>query len=223
MPVSMESVDPDEIARATLFGGMMPEKNVIDLLYGKWKGDYSSRRYDPESTQREYYEALVLGGFDAADIEQVILPTQDVIPISVLFEPDSLPVQRNRDNLGRANENSATIPAFSKMSKPQYWVDNAGMSPAEAEIITREIASNNMLSVGSNINLARLLAAEKIRKQLEAAGAKLLVRNSSAADFFDPDSWIQGMKDKSIEEVAEARMRERIMWLIKDQLAKATS
>jgi hypothetical protein len=222
-PASVESVDPDEVARSIIFGGTTPVENMLDLLHGKWTGDYSSRRYEANSPSKEYYEALVVGGFDAADIEEVIIPSPEVIPVEVLFESESLPGQRNEDRIARGYDRDATIPSFSKMKESQYWVDNAGVSAEDAEIIAREIANKKLLSVGSNVNLARLLAAEKIRKQLEAAGAKMTVRNDTGMDFFNPDSWIKGIKDKSIEDVAEARMRQRIMLLIKDQLAKATA
>lgn len=222
-PVGVDSVDPDEIARPIAYGGTTSAENMLDLLHGKWKGDYSSIRYEPNSPNRTYYEALIVGGFDAADIQEVIIPSPDAIPLESLFEPDSLPEQRNQSITGQNIDTKSTIPSFSKMTEPQYWVDNAGVSVEDAETITKEIKEKELLSVGSNMNLARLLAADKIRKQLEAAGAKMTVRNRDGMDFFDPDNWVQGMKEKSMEDVAEARAREKIMLLIKDKLTKATA
>lgn len=223
LPVSMESVDPDEIARPIAYNGTIAAENMIDLLHGKWKGDYSSIRYQPQAPNRTYYEALIVGGFDAADIEEVIIPTPEVVPLQALFEPDSLPEVRSESITGQSFDDMATIPSLAKMSETQYWIDNAGVDAEDADIITKAIRDKNLLSVRSNMNVATLLAAEKIRKKLADAGAKMTVRNRDGMDYFNPDSWIQDMKDKSMEEVAEALVRKRIMWAIKDQLAKATA
>jgi DNA polymerase III epsilon subunit-like protein len=220
-PVSINSTDPDEIVRPMAMGGTIAGTNMFDLLYGKWKGDYSALRYQPNGKSgRHYFESMVVGGFDAADIEEVVIPNSGAIPVGVLFEPDNLPESRGNIT-GSDYDDMATIPAFAKMSDAQYWIDNAGSSEEQASEIVKMINDKKMLTVRANPQLARGLAAQKIKERLLEAGAKLTVRNQQGMDYFDPQSWVDDLKAKTLEDAIEMAMRNKVMRAISQAMKEA--
>jgi len=219
-PVSLESTDIDEIARPLT--GSRPEliRNMIEMLHGKWKGNYSSKRYEEDGIFRPYHEALIMGSFDGSDIEQVIFPNTDSIPLAVLTESTNLQTRRAGANGTNANFDTKTnIPGFEKMLEPQYWEDNEKMSPADAADTVRVIKEKGFLQVGSHYSQAKGLAAAKIKNQLEQAGIKMIVRNKQGLDYFDPKKWMAEIEAETVEQAIEAKVRKRTMEMVKNAMA----
>ena len=222
-PVSLESTDIDEIARPLT--GNRPEltRNMIEMLHGKWKGNYSSQRYEEDGIFRPYHEALIMGSFDGSDIEQVIFPDTGSIPLAVLTESTNLQTRRAGTNGTNANFDTKTnIPGFEKMLEPQYWIDNEKMSPENAANTVKIINEKRLLRVESHLPQVKGLAAAKIKSQLEQAGIKMTVRNTQGLDYFDPDKWLSGIKAETVEQAIEAKIRTRIMEKIKNAMAEAS-
>ena len=196
---------------------------MIEMLHGKWKGNYSSQRYEEDGIFRPYHEALIMGSFDGSDIEQVIFPDTESIPLAVLTESTNLQTRRAGTNGTNANFDTKTnIPGFEKMLEPQYWIDNEKMSPENAANTVKIINEKRLLRVESHLPQVKGLAAAKIKSQLEQAGIKMTVRNTQGLDYFDPDKWLSGIKAETVEQAIEAKIRTRIMEKIKNAMAEAS-
>lgn len=222
VPASLESTDIDEIARPLTGGGLNASRNVVEMLHGKWKGNYASRRYENDGVVRPYMEALVMGSFDASDIEHVIFPNTDSIPLAALMETPS--PTSSRAGLDGSNGNfdrRMNIPTMGHMLEPQYWVDNENMSAENAAEAVKVIKDKGLLRVSAHPNQTKGLAAAKIKRQLDEAGIKMIVRNKQGLDYFDPQKWAAGIKADTVEQAIEAKIRQRIMEMLKESMTKA--
>lgn len=224
VPVSMESTDIDEIARPLTGGGTQLSRSIVEMLHGKWSGNYAGQRYQEDGIFRPYHEALIMGSFDASDIEQVIFPDTDSIPLAALTDPDVLPTRRAGLNGTNANfDRGMNIPSLEKMLEPQYWIDTEKMSSADAAATVEAIKNNGLLKVSAHQNQVKGLAAAKIKRQLEQAGIKMVVRNKQGLDYFDPEKWMSGIKAETVEQAIEAKIRQRIMTNVKNTMDRATT
>lgn len=221
VPTSLESTDIDEIARPLTGGGEIQDRNIIqEMLYGKWSGNFAAARYGQGSNNNPYYEALIMGSFDASDIEQVVFPSTNLIPLAALTEPQTLPTGRAGSE--GSFDKEANIPSLGKMLEPQYWIDAENMSPENAADVVNVIKNNGLLKAKHYETQVRGLAAAKIKKQLEQAGIKMVVRTKQGLDYFDPESWASGIRAETVEQAIEAKIRRQTMDMVKTAMAKAS-
>jgi DNA polymerase III epsilon subunit-like protein len=242
-PVSMTSSDPDAIGRAVIDpNGRADDRdeNIVELLYGKFKGNYNAYRTDNGKTRPQMAgrwsgrDALILGGIEPGDIQEIRIPFNSIVPAETHREasalrPGDIPFgDISSDATIRDAATKKNIPIFQIVSDIANGVDPYEAMPESIWSRINDVGSySELASVQSK--LAKVIAAREIRDRANAFDIKTSFTNQYGLDVFNGKTFSSLARANSeAENVLRARRRDIIEELIKDlrrvknEMGKAT-
>jgi len=230
-PASMTSSDPDVIGRALIDPvgrSDNRDENVIELLYGKFKGNFDSYRRDNGATRPNIdgkwagRDALVLGGVDPEDIQEIRMPFSSIVP----SESNRKSAALQLEDIQLPNE-SVDLQMYDAQNNS--WMDGRDIVQRIAngedpfEVIPRNISSQ-MYDVEQYASLAsvqkkleQVIAAKEIKLRADAFGITTSFTNQYGLDVFSPAAFdsrvFRGVKDS--EDALRYKRKEIIEDLIR--------
>jgi DNA polymerase III epsilon subunit-like protein len=230
-PASMTSSDPDVIGRALIDPvgrSDNRDENAIELLYGKFKGNFDSYRRDNGVTRPNIdgrwagRDALVLGGVDPEDIQEIRVPFSSIAPSDSNRQSAALQLE----DLQLPNE-SVDLQMYD--AQKNSWTDGRDMIQRIAngedpfDVIPRNISSQ-MYDVEQYASLASLqkkleqvIAAKEIKLRADAFGIITSFTNQYGLDVLKPEAFdsrtFRGAKDS--EDALRYKRKEIIEDLIR--------
>ena len=223
-PASMTSSDPDVIGRALIDPvgrADNREENIVELLYGKFKGNFDAYRRDNGATRPNIEgrwagrDTLVLGGVDPEDIQEIRMPFSSIAPTDAHKQTASLMPGEMGSSLDKNEQNI--------ISRLLDGDDPFEVIPRNVSAQMYDVEQYRMLA-DTQRKLEKVIAAKEIRDRADAFGITTSFTNQYGLDVFNGSTFdsraFRGAKDS--EDVLRAKRKEIMDDLIR-ALRKAKS
>lgn len=219
-PLVGTNIDSIEGALLTAQDG---RHTALELLHGAWSKNHGQSTRHDNGRIPHYIEALVSGSFDKNDIESVSINLSD-IPLNWLDFDVSRPIAGVRQPRQDETLNSSSLrqigrliglPDFST-SQPEE-LKKLGFDEKSIDHIKgsgARLLSESGIG-GEALQIARAVAADKVKETLTQDGIELKVRNKAGFDISDPEvlakRWdVSFKKGMTVRDVSRAAMVEYI-------------
>jgi DNA polymerase III epsilon subunit-like protein len=225
-PVSLGSTDIELITRAHVDSSFKTDnraENIIEHLYNRFKDDHNAYRREKYAISPgrswEPREALIAGGFDASDIDEVRIQF-DSVPENFISNTSEEQGPDFIKNMKRSLIGDNDFEAMGLNEEEKFVVGKILESKPDSYVIPDSLQKqmNRFGADEKDIKLnvdkfVRLRAARDMKDKLEEMGITLSVTNKYGLNIFDPRTFDKNAK-KTI--AAEDALRQKIIEQIVD-------
>ena len=221
-PVNTLSDEPDAIGRALIDSvgrGDKRDENVIELLYGKFKGNFNSYRTDNGKTRPgaagrwQERDALILGGIDPEDIEEISIPFNR-IDMTNAESPSRMINRLNADGALGFNPEELQI-----LTNIGSGIDAERAVPKNIAVRINGLFKYNALSTKLE-NLARVDQANILKSKADSMAVDLVFTNRFGLNIFNGDAFDARASSSSDSREVLRKKTEKIMKEIVDEMRK---
>ena len=221
-PVNTLSDEPDAIGRALIDSVGRVDKrdeNVIELLYGKFKGNFNSYRTDNGKTRPgaagrwQERDALILGGIDPEDIEEISIPFNR-IDMTNAESPSRMINRLNADGALGFNPEELQI-----LTNIGSGIDAERAIPKNIAVRMNGLFKYNALSTKLE-NLARVDQANILKSKAESMAVDLVFTNRFGLNIFNGDAFDARASSSSDSREVLRKKTEKIMKEIVNEMRK---
>ena len=221
-PVNTLSDEPDAIGRALIDSvgrGDKRDENVIELLYGKFKGNFNSYRTDNGKTRPgaagrwQERDALILGGIDPEDIEEISIPFNR-IDMTNAESPSKMINRLNADGALGFNPEELQI-----LTNIGSGIDAERAIPKNIAVRMNGLFKHNALSTKLE-NLARVDQANILKSKADSMAVDLVFTNRFGLNIFNGDAFDARASSSSDSREVLRKKTEKIMKEIVNEMRK---
>lgn len=242
-PVQMDNDSPEEIFSAIMSGdhleGPMLGHLSLSLLESKRSGSFANVNskkggavdHNDRPPNRQYFEALVMGGFGLEDIDEIRVDYDDLAISEIRTQQEK--VKNAAEQTKKIREEFLSPEALAA----------AGLTPEEIAFVTGvldnyrmggdtaiQIPKQYMLILDSHQQtgdqkgrpaILDFRRAKARKETVDAAGVKMKVTSARGIDLFSPESY-GGQPGDDIESVLKQRAMTQIAQTVRDAYQRAT-
>lgn len=223
-PVKLNSTDNDLIMRANVDAHFKTDnraENILEHLYNKYRNDHSAYKREKYSNNSSLMstpkEALIAGGFNANDIDEIRIPFDSIpknfieghpdIPATITPGGKNLNKKESNDFLKTIKEGILSEEAIKRINptlEEKKMIQDILSSPLSDFVIPENIQKKMNRFGAAELEIKQdadkyltILAAESMREQVEKKGIKLSVTNKFGLNVFDPKTYDKNASKKT--------------------------